>query len=847
MRKSNYKRFTAERFVLLLGFDARSNPAKPRMPKPLRPIQEEDIDRIRRAEKVYGQAERLSIDPKLVSDYEEEIAQRRKKISKLAVEDVQKYIKERGGARRTEAGVASFLHSDLPRLIKKIDWKIFAYNLIGETSQIIEDDGFWLEPVIEGGQVQYQRIGGKESEGKTSIEKAKARVKRLKEKDNKKLEISEVRRISGEVTQFTAQQVEALKKLRKIALDRIEGRLTKKLAIDRYMEAVKKINDVRLEELQHVIGTAAIKTITKTPGQRQALRMAAQERTAKRLRSPEMRRIAKEKKQAFRELARTASKTGVPVLTEEEVGPGFPLRKKRRQEALSLEEKFEKATWKRKARFKDLLKAIERSYQDADIFSIDLTEGQARKLEEYESTMDSLIEEGQEGTPLFKSLERQYEKAVNSIKNTLTQLEYEKEAKKLEGSEYIQFSEFEAKQKSKPRPTDDIFEIKDLGSGESFLGRLEDMSDRIEFLRNEIAKLDPLKRGGSVQFSVTGEDRKKRLRQLKFFSENTFKYELYLKTSKATETPILLVEGYAADKGAASAALNILVRILERIIIKKCNYASLTRPDKTWISNNLDRIEFMEPELAKMMTLGDPVMPSDVKVALEGFKKQGKMEQVMKQVNKAKDCYNMTIGEERMIDRRGFSYYVKRTEKGFTYQVFFGDRATSKRGLRSNDCDELERRIFRLAGGVLGASEIAKVRENPEKSTKVIVNAYRGMSRTMKKNSSKRKKNPVSRQTPISLPKEAARPEDIQDLTQLFTVPRDPDDAFRVGYYFGVIRGIDTCGIKNIINRRKIRDRFSKRVLDAVMGIPDRAALKATAKGRSGESSKDDEFDFGRF
>lgn len=71
----------------------------------------------------------------------------------------------------------------------------------------------------------------------------------------------------------------------------------------------------------------------------------------------------------------------------------------------------------------------------------------------------------------------------------------------------------------------------------------------------------------------------------------------------------------------------------------------------------------------------------------------------------------------------------------------------------------------------------------------------------------------------------------------MFQIPDDNEEAFRYGVYFGIIRGIDTCGVQNYFTRRKIRKRYQKRALEGLVSEATRAAgidtPTPTSRGKS--------------
>lgn len=118
-----------------------------------------------------------------------------------------------------------------------------------------------------------------------------------------------------------------------------------------------------------------------------------------------------------------------------------------------------------------------------------------------------------------------------------------------------------------------------------------------------------------------------------------------------------------------------------------------------------------------------------------------------------------------------------------------------------------------VAGAILGATQVAGAASNPSKMRRLKDSATRGI----------RKTNP-------SAPRVAAEVGDIKDLSGIIGIPSDSKDAFRYGFYIGIIRGIDTCGVQNYFKRRKIRKDFQKKLYQAQLDMTARLTGTAVPK-----------------
>ena len=165
-------------------------------------------------------------------------------------------------------------------------------------------------------------------------------------------------------------------------------------------------------------------------------------------------------------------------------------------------------------------------------------------------------------------------------------------------------------------------------------------------------------------------------------------------------------------------------------------------------------------------------------------------------------CKNMTLGEERVFPgpKKAYHIHVKKGARGkYTFHVETKDGKKSA-VRRTTDCDEVVRKGHLIGGAMTGALEVARAISNPAKLKRLENSARKYF----------RKQNP-------KLPRQAAEEGDIRELTGMIGVPDNPEEAYRYGFYAGIIRGIDTCGVQNYFKRRRIRNEFQERLLSAAM------------------------------
>jgi len=779
--------------VHLLGYP-RSNPPL-RLPKPRRTIEARDFERIAKYDETESERKELS------------------KALEKQIKDRRKLIQERAAGRDLDLGItASQLQNDP---------KIFAYNLVGEINMILANDGIWQVPKIKDGKVEYVFEGRVGSLGKTALERVREERKVQEGGTSEPIIKKQLRVTTGKIIEFDQKQQESLRIIRDLLLTYLDKKVPLKQFQDRYFEALSELKNYQIKEINKLYTTALAASNTKTPGQRQALQQQL-------MLTPGM----KSAPQRREELLRGYRDYKKKLYRQRHKRKVASIERSRKSLLKSAEERFERAGRGSLVRDKALYNDIRKQLRETPIYALDLSKNEEEALDDYEETLNFLIYEGRGTSKEYKTIDKKFTNFKSAVKLTRLILEYEKQfAKKYGGTAnpYLTFSEFELKERGKSREEDKDFEVLEI-EARRILGRLESLKDEISFLEKDVDELR--------DFPERKEERVQKLQRLKKLSENKYRYELSMRPISG-QGRITLLRGIAANKDSASKSINIAARILSSVL-QGSNYYILDKKDRQWLSANAEKISYIESNIATMLDEKPEEtkveMPSEINFILQKAKVKGKMTK-MEGIKRAKDCQNMRSGEERFVEKDKYSYYVKKTSKGYTYQIFVGDNETAKRRLQDHDCTELEKRICRLAGGVVGAKAVVAARENPSKVVKLYKNAHRGVARSM------RKKNPIGRQSAMKLPKEAARPEDIADLTQLFSIPSDNDDAFRVGYYFGVIRGIDTCGLKNLLNRRKIRDQFSKKVMESVMKIPDTASAKATVAGRRG-GAKDDDYSF---
>ena len=171
----------------------------------------------------------------------------------------------------------------------------------------------------------------------------------------------------------------------------------------------------------------------------------------------------------------------------------------------------------------------------------------------------------------------------------------------------------------------------------------------------------------------------------------------------------------------------------------------------------------------------------------------------------------MSLGEGRSIAGKGYHINVTKRRSTFAVQVVSNDGLKKSPVYRFKDCDTVLARGHVVGGALMGARKVIGAMSNPASLRRLHANA----TRNLKKMAPKRKKNPIFKKSRI--PREAADVGTFEDLSDMISLPSDPEQAYRLGYYAGIIKGIDTCGVQNYLKRRRLRDEYEQRLIDAAL------------------------------
>jgi len=264
--------------------------------------------------------------------------------------------------------------------------------------------------------------------------------------------------------------------------------------------------------------------------------------------------------------------------------------------------------------------------------------------------------------------------------------------------------------------------------------------------------------------------------------------------------------GTSATNNAASKSIGIAYRIDESLSRKGKGWDDLPVNDRRWIENN--RPTLSKIVARKMLKNINKRVKVDRSTALWIAKAADLGTKEVSSVEMIKTCKGMTIGEEREFRGKQGAYmiHVRRgTGTKYAMKVVMKDgRESTRRNV--DGCSKVLKRAHALAGAMTGAAKVAKAAKNPTKIRRLNSDARRYFA----------KQNP-------KMPRQTAESADIKELAGMFKIPDDNEAAFKYGLYFGIVRGIDTCGVQNYFKRKRIRKTYQERLIEGLMSETARA------------------------
>lgn len=275
-------------------------------------------------------------------------------------------------------------------------------------------------------------------------------------------------------------------------------------------------------------------------------------------------------------------------------------------------------------------------------------------------------------------------------------------------------------------------------------------------------------------------------------------------------------------------AHRITLNLFREAFEREPGFDHLPESDRKWLSSNKPEISLSIKKIlwASAGELRDvdaktlrwlaakEILEEPMAIKIEGY-------------TKASDCKGMKPGEKRAVPGKGFTIFVERgrskTKRTYNFVVLTKDGDKSAK-YRVPECKTVIARANLVAGALKAGKKIVATASNPA-SLKRLENTARKYFR---------KKNPFGG---VKLPRKAAQVGSIEDLSGMIGLPDSAEEAYRLGYYAGIIKGIDTCGVQNYMRRRALRKEFQQRLLDAVV-LQQETLTEPARRGRRGTTDE---------
>lgn len=297
--------------------------------------------------------------------------------------------------------------------------------------------------------------------------------------------------------------------------------------------------------------------------------------------------------------------------------------------------------------------------------------------------------------------------------------------------------------------------------------------------------------------------------------------------------PKILIKGKAKDVQTASRKAKVAGRIVYELVkadqkFGKTGWDFLSEKDRRWIANNHHEMKISKGLAAMLSDNYDryAIDESTGKWIAKPLKKHLELKPV--EIKRASPFKGMSTGEERTMKgpRGAYTVFVKKTMDG--YRVTVQTKEGKEQSFFTKRMSDIKTKSAVLGGLMTGAEEVAKAVSNPTKIRRLANSADRFFKKRSNKSNRKKnpKKNPKMGKSSVS---------DIKSLEALFDLPDDPEEAAEIGFYFGIIRGLDTCGVQNYFERQRIRKKFNEKILSGAFQTASKA-LKV--KGGAGGSRR---------
>lgn len=173
---------------------------------------------------------------------------------------------------------------------------------------------------------------------------------------------------------------------------------------------------------------------------------------------------------------------------------------------------------------------------------------------------------------------------------------------------------------------------------------------------------------------------------------------------------------------------------------------------------------------------------------------------------------SLSLGEEEEIAGKAYTVFARRDREGYWIKVHTRPDPETGKVYETGwsgpykSLDRAYRKANLIGGQMTGAQEFLAA--NPARRRTLYMGARRALA----------KHNPPALAGLLgpTIPRSAMTgTETFADIAESIDVPPRSEDAFRVGYAWGVMNGIDTCGVQNWNKRRKLRRAYEKEILSS--------------------------------
>lgn len=273
------------------------------------------------------------------------------------------------------------------------------------------------------------------------------------------------------------------------------------------------------------------------------------------------------------------------------------------------------------------------------------------------------------------------------------------------------------------------------------------------------------------------------------------------------------ISGISPDTRIASRQINISKRVLVDLVTlgqskdkeggTLAGWDNIEDRNRRWLETNKPDLS---PSVARMLLneIGQTHKPD--RATAIWLVKSSKLDDKALQkegivVRKSSGVKGMVTGETREFPGRNKMYNISVEKTMDGYRSTVKSRSGTSKKFFTKTQSEVLPKAHVLGGLMMGAEQVGEAISNPGKLRRMHSNASKNLEKR-----AGRRKNP-------DVPRIKAGTADIKSLAGLYAIPDDSEEAFKLGLYFGIMRGIDTCGVQNYFERKRIRKKFAEQLM----------------------------------